>query len=208
MEAIITQFIPIIIIFLLLSYPKNIIKLSHSILGRLIAVSIIIYYSSLDKYLGLLVCGLVIFYYQMDYVEGFENDEYEGFENDEYEGFEEGLESETAKDTISTLLDNSYKQFTYYTDLYNNEIPKPIIATEPEENFRNEYCDKNGNVIYKDSIINLEMLKHLFPEINFNNDKCNPCDKNCRFSMIESKINNNEKLKPISTTAFLNMKLF
>ena len=208
MEAIITQFIPIIIMFLLLSYPKNIIKLSHSILGRLIAVSIIIYYSSLDKYLGLLVCGLVIFYYQMDYVEGFENDEYEGFENDEYEGFEEGLEPETAKDTISTLLDNSNKHFAYYADLYNDEIPKPIIATEPEENFRNEYCDKNGNVIYKDSIINLEMLKHLFPEINFNIDKCNPCDRNCRFSMIESKINNNEKLKPISTTTFWNMKLF
>lgn len=207
MEAIITQFIPIIIIFLLLSYPKNVIKLSHSILGRLVAVLIIIYYSSFDKYLGLLVCGLVIFYYQMDYEEGFEDQEiFEDQERFEHELEQEGFE--TAKDTISTLLDNSYKQFTYYTNLYNDEIPKPIIATEHEENFRNEYCDKNGNVIYKDSIINLEMLKHLFPEINFNNDKCNPCDNNCKFSMIDSKLNNNEKLKPISTTAFWDMKIF
>ena len=62
----IEEFLPIIIIFSLLAYPKTAVKFSHSILGRFIAVSTIIFYSSIDKYLGLFVCGLVIYYYQMD----------------------------------------------------------------------------------------------------------------------------------------------
>jgi hypothetical protein len=69
MKYTILQFIPIIILFLLLSYPEQFVLFSNLSFGRLIAVLIIIFYSSLDKYMGLFVCGLVILFYQSDYVE-------------------------------------------------------------------------------------------------------------------------------------------
>jgi hypothetical protein len=70
---IIIQFIPIIIIFILLSYSKLFVKFSFSILGKLIALMIIIFYSSIDIIVGTFICGLVIFYYQTDYVENMLN---------------------------------------------------------------------------------------------------------------------------------------
>lgn len=198
MEAIINQFIPIIIIFTLLSHPETVAKFSHSILGKCIAVSLIIYYSSLNKYLGILVCGLVIFYYQTDYVEGFSLlDKEEGLENI-YKTPGSNNIIETTGNNITTLLNNSYKQFTYYTDLYK-DVPKPIVSSPSETEFRKEYCDANGNLTYKNSIINLEMISFLFPEIKFDKDKCNPCSNTCKFSIIESKLVTQEKMKPITT---------
>jgi cytochrome c-type biogenesis protein CcmH/NrfF len=73
MEPFVCQFIPILLIFVLLAYPKQSAKFCHSVLGKLVALSIIIFYSSLDKYVGLAVCILVIYYYQLDYVESMLN---------------------------------------------------------------------------------------------------------------------------------------
>ena len=200
MDAIINQFIPIIIIFILLSHPETVARFSHSILGKFIAVSIIIYYSALNKYLGILVCGLVIFYYQTDYVEGF--DSKDGLENI-YQNpliVNDVINNvvETTGNNITTLLNNSYKQFTYYADLYN-DVPKPKVSSPSETEFRTEYCDAKGNVTYKNSIINLEMISFLFPELKFDKGKCNPCSNTCKFSIIESKLETQEKMKPIST---------
>ena len=194
------EFLPIIIIFSILAYPKTAIKFSHSILGRFIAVSIIIFYSSLDKYLGLFVCGLVIFYYQMDYVEGMVAAMNENFDN--LVTSASSIDIPTAisdtKDTLTTLLNNSYKQFTYYADLYKDHpITRPV--NKQEETFKKENCDNEGNLIFKNSIINLEMIEYLFPEIKFSKNKCNPCDNNCQYSILEKKLITEEKIKPIST---------
>jgi hypothetical protein len=203
MEAIINQFIPIIIIFIVISHPETVARFSHSILGKCIAVSLIIYYSSLNKYLGMLVCGFVIFYYQTDYVEGFDLlYKSEGMENLYQNPLIDNTSihnvMETTGNNITTLLNNSYKQFTYYTDLYN-DVPKAKLTSPMETDFRKEYCDAKGNLTYKNSIINLEMISFLFPEIKFDKDKCNPCSPTCKFSIIESKLATQEKMKPIST---------
>ena len=63
MKKIISQFIPIVIIFLLLSYSSELAIFSHSILGKIISILIIGYYTTIDKYVGLFVCILFIFYY-------------------------------------------------------------------------------------------------------------------------------------------------
>jgi len=73
MKKIIAQFIPIIIIFVLLSQSRMLAKFSHSILGKLFAVGIIVFYTYLDKTLGLFVCGLLILYYQSDEIENMLN---------------------------------------------------------------------------------------------------------------------------------------
>jgi hypothetical protein len=194
------EFLPILIIFIILAYPKTAIKFSHSILGRFIAVSLIIFYSSIDKYLGLFVCGLVIFYYQTDFVEGMMAEINENFDNlvNTASSIDVPQAINKTNDTITTLLNNSYKQFTYYADLYND---KPIqkVVNKSQEGFKKENCDNEGNLIFKGSIINLEMIEYLFPEIKFQKNKCNPCDNNCNYTVLEKKLATEEKMKPIST---------
>jgi hypothetical protein len=66
---IVAQFIPILILFLLLKYSNDFVKFSFTILGKLVAIFIIIFYAQIDITIGVCVCGLVILYYQSDYVE-------------------------------------------------------------------------------------------------------------------------------------------
>lgn len=65
--------IPIIIIYFLLAYTKGAIVFSNTILGKLCAVILIAFYTNVDAIFGLLICVLVILYYQSDYVEGMLN---------------------------------------------------------------------------------------------------------------------------------------
>ena len=186
MESIISEFIPIITIFLLLSYPTIIASISHSSLGRFIAVCIIVFYSSLDKYLGLFVCGLVIFYYQLDFVESFTN-EIAGCEQPDE--IDDGIYiSEHSK---SVYHNSTKNQFADYNVVYS-------IKDDLQTQFRKQYC-LDGALKYKNSAVNNEMAEHIFPEIKFKGNKCNPCDAGCDFSIIEEKMNTEEKMKPIST---------
>ena len=90
----ILNFLPMIIIYLVVTYSPQVARFSHTLLGKLFAVALIILYSMTDIISGVLVCGLIIFYYQTDYVEYFQNVLKEGFEEDFEEDFEEGLEEE------------------------------------------------------------------------------------------------------------------
>jgi len=69
----IIHLLPIIIVSLLVMYQKPIAMFSHSVLGKLIAITLIVFYTKVDVLYGFFVCALVIFYYQTDYVEGFDN---------------------------------------------------------------------------------------------------------------------------------------
>jgi hypothetical protein len=62
----IKDFIPIILIYLLICIPEKVVPISHTYLGRFIAVLIIIFYAKMDVVLGLFVCVAVIYYYQME----------------------------------------------------------------------------------------------------------------------------------------------
>lgn len=65
------NFLPMIIIYLVATYSPEIAKWSHTLLGKAIAVGVILLYVLTDLIAGLLACALIIFYYQTDYVEGF-----------------------------------------------------------------------------------------------------------------------------------------
>ena len=68
MKTTVAQFIPIIVIITLLSYSKEFVNMSTTILGKIFAICIVLFYTSLDKYMGLVLCLLVIVYYQSDFV--------------------------------------------------------------------------------------------------------------------------------------------
>ena len=212
MKYTILQFIPIILLFLLLSYPEQFALFSNLSLGRLIAVIIIVFYSSLDKYVGLLVCGLVILFYQSDYVENMKPFS-ENFVELSYSYLHNGDTTQHNNKNIEIakvsqkITETQPLKYAEYLGLYLN---KPIETTvtkndikqnakpELKEQFRKQYCD--GNVLkYKNTEIKPDMMQHIFPQVSFISNHCNPCDKSCEFSIIESKLMTEEQMKPIST---------
>lgn len=198
MKYTILQFIPIIILFLLLSYPEEFVLFSNLSFGRLIAVLIIIFYSSLDKYLGLFVCGLVILFYQSDYVENMRTIT-ENFTELSYSI----LNNSEIPKVSQKIMETQPLKYAEYFGLYLDEVPDKKIPVndakqELKDQFIKEYCD--GNTLkHKNTSIKPEMMQHIFPQVSFNSNHCNPCDKNCEFSIIESKLITEEKMKPIST---------
>jgi hypothetical protein len=72
MKKIVVEFIPILAITLFALYTKPVIEFSHTILGKLLALFVIMIYTLIDKWWGLFVCAIVIFYYQLFVVEGME----------------------------------------------------------------------------------------------------------------------------------------
>lgn len=200
MKYTIAQFIPIIIIFLLISYFKNVVKFSKTILGKLLAVCIIIFYTFLDKIVGTFVCLLFIFYYQTDIIENMLNID-DLIEIDT-------IELVTTEDQIDFLDDHVYLSMDEkknkkikkegmmdYVDLYSRDYNKDILLNNEklQGEFRKENC-VNGELINKDIPVKYEMSEHVFPEIRFRRGFCNPCSKNCEFSIIKQKIETENQL--------------
>lgn len=96
MKQIIIKLLPIIIVFLLVVYSREFVEFSHTILGKLIAVSIIVFYIKCDILYGLLACLLTIFYYQSDFAE-----QYDNVKVINLEGFQEGAKSNKKRDQES-----------------------------------------------------------------------------------------------------------
>jgi hypothetical protein len=194
MKYTIVQFIPMIIFFLWVSYPQEFVVFSNFSIGRFIAVCIIIFYSSLDKYLGLFICGLVILFYQTGYIENMNNVR-EHFQDIAYSMLNEKLT--IAKELF---LENKPLGYSEYASLYANTAS----STMPTKNeilkneFRKDHCN-NDVLKYKESYVKTEMIEHIFPQISFTGKACNTCSQTCGFSIIESKIAMEEKMKPIST---------
>lgn len=63
--------IPVVFLYLFLAYTDMFARWSHTILGRLFAIALIVIYTKLDWVIGLFICALVILFYQSDYAESF-----------------------------------------------------------------------------------------------------------------------------------------
>jgi len=62
---------PLLILYLFLAFQNDFLDVSISPLGRLISIFLILYYTFINKYLGFLVCLIIILYYQLDLVEDY-----------------------------------------------------------------------------------------------------------------------------------------
>ena len=186
------QFIPIILLFLLVSNPDIIIQFSNMSVGRVIAVSIILFYSSINKYLGLLSCMLIVLYYQLYTFD----DNKEFFENLTFSRVEEN------KEQPSKILETSPVRYADYSNLYKPECSKYAVKNDANSivktQFQDRFCDRDV-LKYKEISVRSEMIQHVFPEIQFSANKCNPCSATCDFSIIANKLHVEEKMKPIST---------
>jgi hypothetical protein len=185
---IVLNFLPIIIIFLLVSYSDLMAQWSHTILGKLFSVILIIFYTRIDIVFGLVVCALVIFYYQTDYVEGF-------IPKSETEGFSSDILPETDNeiDDVDKDVSTEYS-FENLEDAYPSILKDSVIHDSKANKFRQKNCSK-GHLVHKGQIINNEIAEHVFPEIEQNDfHKCNICDHSCDFKIIDRKIDAQEKI--------------
>lgn len=206
MKNIFAQFIPIVIIYFLLSYSENFSNIANTVLGKLLAILIIVYYTTIDKKVGLLVCSLTIWYYQSNMFENMLNmnkimssmfstdvkekedqkEKVEGMENMECSK----NKSLSTKETMSNL-ENIYKSENKVQESFAQMQKKNDYPNE----FRKEYCD--GNILkYKDMNVRRDMVEHVFPELKYEDDKCNPCSETCDFSIIEKRIKTEDEMKP------------
>lgn len=62
---IIAEFIPMVLLLVFLVFSEKFIELGNTVLGKLFFVTIIIFYARINKYLGLMVCFLVITFYNI-----------------------------------------------------------------------------------------------------------------------------------------------
>jgi hypothetical protein len=156
--------LPIIIASVLYLYYKETAVFAHSILGKIVAIVLIILYTSVDVLYGALVCALVILYYQTDYVEGF------AMEDILDEGFEElGVEDFADFDMTDAIPFIGYEQ------------------TPVQKTFVKNNCDK-GYLKHKSMNVKSEMAPHVFAELKYTDHNCNPCSSTCGFSIIEEKM--------------------
>jgi hypothetical protein len=224
MKDIVLQFIPIFLIVLFLLYTTKMVQYSHTILGKIIALCIIIFYCTVDILYGVLACAIIIIFYQMTF---------------EFNQFTENMDTycntmvhknknpnpinngwKYAHDSVDSmnLGDSSYKN-TCFTEENgkHTSVSKDFLESDAEnkvvkENLGSQYdsesttdimksqfqqnnCD-SGILKYKNSIVKMEMTDHIFPQIKFKGNKCNPCDKMCQYEIDNKLMFEDEMLKP------------
>jgi hypothetical protein len=160
----IVDFVIIILISLFAFYPDRMIPLSHTSLGRLMAITMIVYFTKVDILLGAFICVFAIYYYQMDNFEHLLNIS---------EGF------------LWDMTFTPYEQEVY--DRLNIEL------MNKQKTFRNANCS-NGKLVHKGIPVNVEMAEHVFSGLKFNGSPCNPCDTTCAFSILDIKLRNEDEL--------------
>ena len=178
MKQILLEFIPIILIFLLLTYTEKMVKWSNTSLGKLLIIFIILFYASIDKLYGILVCVLFILFYQSDTVENMLN-----IQN--IDSFVPNNENRLEHTVIKPL------EASCYTTQY--ELPK-ITTDIVKREFRQKHCHK-GHLVNKGQKVKIDITEHVYPEVVLN-DKCNICDTHCEFNIIDKQLNVGERLAP------------
>lgn len=169
----ITDFILILIICLVAFFPERMVPFSNTTLGRLLAIAVIIYYTKLDKMVGVLFCMCIIYFYQMD-------------EFDYMLNLSEGFLWDI---TLSPYDNNVYTEF-------NQELLKR------QDEFRKKNC-VGGSLVNKGVSIQPDMTEHVFPEVRFDDTPCNPCNPTCKFSILTNKLKTEDELmRPRASNSF------
>lgn len=188
-KLLLLNFIPIIIVFLLVSYTNTFASISNTILGKLFALILIFFYIKQDKFVGLFVCLVVILYYQSDYISYFD------WLNKPvtYLPTPSKLSPKTIDpifENMATLADSGLG----LSDAYPTSLHQETDSNKKSE-FRKTYC-KKGHLIHKGQHVSNENSEHIFSEIKQANEyhKCNLCDETCDFSLVNKKIDTEDIL--------------
>ena len=179
-NAFVMQFIPMILVLLMATFPYAFSQVSHSLIGKLFAVSLVLYYTRMNSKYGLIMAILFLVYYQMTETET------ESFtpkkEKDDKEVQDDGTNLPDIEEMFTPMKEPSIITIDQFNDA--------------RDEFIKEKC-KNGVLMYKMMPVRNEMADHVYSEIKFTSDeKCNPCSKTCEYNIIEAKMKVEESLVP------------
>ena len=225
---VVRNFLPVLILFLFAVYTKSFICTGNTYLGKCVAILLIILYSTVDIAYGVLVCLIVVFFYQATSVEeGFiplMPGEFEGgatpeirqlpfaFSNEDDPVHESGPTDHTSSTQVGKIM-RSLQSHKEIADINNTVLTEPFTAgdfapsSEDVAVFQNQHC-VNAKLMYKEFAIKREMSQHVFPEIEYDNkdNTCNLCDPNCQFTVsrlqMEQRLVRDAKI-PKQTDTFL-----
>lgn len=212
-NAFIMQFIPMVLVLLLASFPRQFSQVSHSLVGKVFAVCLVLYYTRIYYVFGLVAVIIFILYYQ-EFEEPFvpENKnkkEPETTETTEIE--DDGTNLPPLEESDTDNLNEGFSEYTKDAGSISESAQSGIggnaIASEykvslitidqfndTKDAFIKEKC-KNGVLMYKMMPVRNEMADHVYSEIKFIDDnKCNPCDSTCDYNIIEAKLKTQESL--------------
>jgi hypothetical protein len=176
------QFLPIILIFLIVSNNNKLYEFSNTILGKIIAVFIVIYYVSIDTIYGLFVCSLIILFYQSHYKENMDIIFYDLDNNDDLNIDDDNNDGLNIDDDNIYLFKNDNDNKKIIKKNINQNINQQKINESLEDKFRKNNC-KNGVLTFKNINIKNEMAEFIFPNMKFNNRICNPCNNTCEITV-------------------------
>lgn len=172
------NFIPIILLYLFATYTTEFAKFSHTIIGKAFAVLLILFYVKLDFLIGFFVCALVVFYYQTDYIESFDN-----MMKDNIKVHPIDVDADADTDEKIEKTDENFET------LYN--VGDSDNATCE---FRKTHC-KKGHLMHKGQIIKPEMSEFIYPiKQKSEYTKCNICDATCDFDTLNKRIEDESQL--------------
>ena len=193
-NSVVMQFIPIFLILFYATYRHEFTKLSHSILGKLFAVMLILYYTRMDFVYGTVCCTVVIWYYQQTEMEGFELKEDKDKKEKKDDFVDDGTNLPTEEE--STLEESPSLEESSSLEGFETSVITIDQFNTVKDEFIKEKC-KNGILMYKDFPVKSEMADHVYSEIKYNGkNKCNPCDRTCDYNIVEAKIETENKLVP------------
>lgn len=197
-DSVVMQFIPIILVLIYASYKPWFVDASHTILGKVVAIMMILYYTSIDYVYGTLCCVVIIAFYQIHEREGFGTEGREG--TAEGTTLDDGMPIMEAKPVGDTKpKEGGVKPLLTVGSPLSVNANTIDAFTTARDTFIQEKC-KNGVLMYKDFPVKSEMADHVFPEIQFNTkSRCNPCDTTCDYSIVEAKIDTETELCPRSS---------
>jgi len=181
MKYCVAQFIPIVLIFLFLTNTNLFVKFSKTTPGKMVAVALIIFYTAIDKYVGLFACAVIIFLYQHHCIEAM--DIMDIVELDEIEP----VNGEDLDDGTYIFMEQSNKIKGAKVGVIDK---KKLLLVEPtfsgnEDEFRKQNCER-GVLKYKNMKVKSEMADIVFPQMKFESHLCNPCNKTCDISVASS----------------------
>jgi len=193
-----------ILIFTFALYPLSFMRNTHSILGKLVAVFVILYYCNLGIKEGIIATVIILSFYHLTDMH------YEGFESivsNEEKPTLEAYKTEEKKEEKKEkrewwqpcpkcghyfcnceMTDAEKKgKFSHESNFIPNQDTKKeltfLSAFDFLDDSRAEFVKrncKNGKLLYKDLPVKDEMASHVYSEIEFTGKRsCNVCDSAC-----------------------------
>jgi len=151
----IAKLLPLFIFYLFFTFPDDFLYASISPLGRLFATILIVFYSLFNTYTGVIMCFIVIFYYNLNSVEKTSN----------FDSF--------------MLTGNNSIIIPFVQENFESES----VESKKAE-FREKHCE-NGALTYKNNKVHTENAEHIFSDLEFLDEPCNPCNDSCGFTIRE-----------------------